>query len=128
MCVQADLSKVDRSVTPWVFLSLHRPVYSADASEYDSHRPGAPLATWLEPILQRHRVDLVVQGHVHCAERTQAQFNGTVVTAAVNEGPGAAANTYVVERLELVCACSSVCSMLCRRTFATCSVNFCILF
>jgi hypothetical protein len=92
--VQADLAKVDRSATPWVFLSLHRPVYSADASEFDSHKPGAPLATWLEPILQQHRVDLVVQGHVHCAERTQAQFNGTVITAAVNEGPGTAANTY----------------------------------
>ena len=46
--------------------------------------------------LQRHAVDIVLQGHVHCAERSQAQFNGTVVTAAVNEGSGTAANTYRV--------------------------------
>ncbi len=77
-----------------MILTLHRPVYSADSSEYDSHRPGAPLAKWLEPVCKAYSVDIVLQGHVHCAERTQAQFNGTVITAAGNEGNGTAANTY----------------------------------
>jgi hypothetical protein len=57
--LDADLAAVDRSVTPWVILSLHRPVYSADASEYDSHSPGGALARWLEPVGRAHKVRAV---------------------------------------------------------------------
>ena len=32
----------------------------------------------------------MLQGHVHCAERVHAQYNGTVVTLPVNEGAGPA--------------------------------------
>ncbi len=91
----ADLAAVDRSVTPWVFLSIHRPIYSTDEDEYGSHCPGGTFPTALEAILVAAKVDLVLQGHEHCAERTQAHINGTVVTAAVNQGNGTAANTYV---------------------------------
>ncbi len=93
--LQADLAAIDRTVTPWSFVSIHRPVYSSDADEYSSHCPGAALPMALEPLFVQYKVDLVLQGHEHCAERTQAHINGTVVTAAVNQGNGTAANTYV---------------------------------
>jgi hypothetical protein len=54
--LDADLAAVDRAVTPWIILSLHRPVYSADASEYDSHSPGGALARWLEPVGRAYKV------------------------------------------------------------------------
>ena len=93
--LQNDLQSVDRSVTPWVFVSLHRPIYSSDEDEYGSHCPGGVFAVNLEPLLVQNKVDLVLQGHEHCAERTQAHINGTVITAAVNQGNGTASNTYV---------------------------------
>jgi hypothetical protein len=94
----ADLAGVDRTVTPWLFVSLHRPVYSSDQDEYTSHCPGAPLATALEPLFAQHAVDLVLQGHEHCAERTHAIFNGTVVTPIVNGTyTNPAAPIYIVQ-------------------------------
>lgn len=92
--LEKDLSSVDRAVTPWVFVSLHRPIYSADQSEFPSHSPGGALANWLEPVCKTHKCDLMLQGHVHCAERIHAQFNGTVMTQPTNEGSGPASNTY----------------------------------
>jgi Icc-related predicted phosphoesterase len=44
----------------------------------------------LAAIMHDAQVDLVLQGHVHCAERVHAQYNGTVVTLPVNEGAGPA--------------------------------------
>lgn len=81
----ADLARVDRAVTPWVIVSLHRPVYSSDASEWPAHSPGCPLATALEPLLapaspSSVHVDLVIQGHMHCYERVHPVRNGSVVT------------------------------------------------
>jgi acid phosphatase type 7 len=94
----ADLAAVNRSVTPWVIVSLHRPVYSSDADEWPSHSPGGPLATALEPLLapaaasggsssSPPHVDLVIQGHMHCYERVHPVRNGTVVTPPT-PGPG----------------------------------------
>jgi hypothetical protein len=91
----ADLAAVDRATTPWVFVSLHRPVYSSDSDEYGSHCPGGTYPAALEAIFVKAKVDLVLQGHEHCAERTYAHINGTVVTRPVNQGNGTAANTYV---------------------------------
>ena len=49
------------------------------------------------------QVDLVLQGHVHCAERVHAQFNGTVVTLPVNEGAGPASQVCTAD-----CWCPSL--------------------
>ena len=45
--------------------------------------------------IDRDQVDLVLQGHVHCAERVHAQYNGTVVTLPTNEGAGPASQVRV---------------------------------
>ena len=63
--------------TPWVFLVLHRPIYSADSDE--NYAPPTGLSIALEPLLQKHAVDVVFQGHMHVGERSAAARNGTVV-------------------------------------------------
>jgi acid phosphatase type 7 len=77
--IKQDLASVDRTKTPWVIATLHRPVYSADTSEYDAHSPGCPLSVALEPLFLEAAVDLVLTGHEHCYERSASVFNGTVV-------------------------------------------------
>ena len=67
------------AATPWVFLVLHRPSYCSDTAGGDHYAPPTQLSIALEPLLQRHAVDVVWQGHMHCAERTAAVFNGSAV-------------------------------------------------
>jgi hypothetical protein len=86
--IEGALAAVDRSVSPWLFLSLHRPVYSVDNDETPSHMPGGPLSAALEPLLRKYAVDVVWQGHEHVYERTAAVFNGSV------QGLPDAAGTY----------------------------------
>ena len=67
------------AATPWVFLVLHRPIYCSDTAGGDHYAPPTSLSIALEPLMQKHSVDVVWQGHMHCAERTAAAFNGSVV-------------------------------------------------
>ena len=64
--LEADLAGVDRSLTPWVVLYGHRPMYCTntdrdDCTKYQTRtRTGLPLLGWwgLEPLLDKHGVDL----------------------------------------------------------------------
>ena len=107
-----DLAAVDRGVTPWLAVMLHRPVLSAAVLEWDNHCPGCPLSAALEPLFRNASVDVVIAGHIHrcarvCAskgapqahplccvtcsyEYTHAVYNGTVVTR-----PSPGTTTYV---------------------------------
>jgi len=87
--LNATLAATDRAVTPWLFVSLHRPVLSADDSEEGAHVPGCALSVALEPLFLAHAVDVVFQGHQHCYDRSASVFNGTVM------GLPDASNTYV---------------------------------
>merc|ERR1719469_690495 len=60
-----DLRQVDRRTTPWVVVTLHRPVYGSDSGFV-----GPYLAQFLEPALTQYRVNLVLTGHIHAYERT----------------------------------------------------------
>mmetsp|Transcript_26845 Transcript_26845/g.86318 ORF Transcript_26845/g.86318 Transcript_26845/m.86318 type:complete len:523 (+) Transcript_26845:29-1597(+) len=96
--IRADLARARsperRGVTPWVFLGAHRPIYSSDTSEWDSHRPGAPLQTSLDPILREFDVDLVLTGHMHCYERTHPVYNGTVMAMPTRDPATGDADVY----------------------------------
>jgi acid phosphatase type 7 len=70
-----DLSSVDRTMTPWVLVGGHRQLYSC-------HSRNNVLADALEPLLMQNRVDLVVVGHIHLAQRTCPIVNGTCVEEA----------------------------------------------
>lgn len=56
-----DLSK---STLPWKVVYLHRPLYSSGA-----HGSDTGLRTILEPVLNKHKVQLVLAGHDHNYER-----------------------------------------------------------
>jgi hypothetical protein len=57
--------------------------------------PHLDLWNWPPLMLQ---VDLVLQGHVHCAERVHPQYNGTVVALPTNEGAGPASQVCTALR------------------------------
>ncbi|GAA5845342.1 hypothetical protein JCM11251_008002, partial [Rhodosporidiobolus azoricus] len=71
--LKADLAKVDRSVTPWIIVQLHRPWYTSMSP------PAWPA--WqeaFEQIFYDYNVDIYFNGHVHTYERFYPMFNGTV--------------------------------------------------
>ena len=77
----ADLQFVNRSVTPWVLLMCHRPMYvnSAWRSGYNSDISMMnKLIKHLEPLLYRYKVNLAFYGHYHAVQRSSAVLNGTV--------------------------------------------------
>jgi len=75
-----DLKSVDRSQTPWVIVTFHRPIYCTDAGQYDSHSPGGALQTTLEPLMREYGVDVTFTGHMHCYERVHDVEDGDVKT------------------------------------------------
>jgi hypothetical protein len=97
--IQSQFAACNRSEYPWLFLSLHRPVYSVDADEVSSHMPGGALSVALEPLMRQYGVDVVFQGHEHISERTSAVYNGTTITSpdasGVYHSPGAP--IYIVQ-------------------------------
>ena len=60
----ADLQSVDRAITPWVVIEIHRPLYTNENWE-DQHRTALGLRYEFEDLLQEYEVDLVLAGHLH---------------------------------------------------------------
>ena len=67
------MSKVDRSVTPWLVFAGHRPMY-VDSTNDSPGGGDLPVATQLqaniEPLLKKYKVDLALWGHHHSYQRT----------------------------------------------------------
>eukprot|EP01083_Nonionella_stella_P235024 826877_1 len=64
-----DLENVNKTVTPWIILSIHRPLYVSQ--DYPSDLVVAThLIDELEPMLYKYNVDLVLTGHFHSYQRT----------------------------------------------------------
>ena len=70
----SELDHVDRSITPWLIVMLHCPLYS---TFHDHHREifMTDARVHLEPIFVRHRVNFVVAGHLHSYMRTVPTIN-----------------------------------------------------
>lgn len=51
----------------------------SDADQYDAHKPGCRLLVNLEPLLNKYKVDLVLNGHQHCYERTYPFYKDKVI-------------------------------------------------
>ncbi|KAJ0410582.1 hypothetical protein ATCC90586_007415 [Pythium insidiosum] len=78
--LEQDLAAVNRTVTPWVVVTVHRMMYSTKNGLDDDHRVGMHLREELEQLLMDHRVNLVlVAGHQHSYERTCAVYRGQCV-------------------------------------------------
>jgi len=77
--IDADLRSVDRSVTPWVIFSGHRPMYidSTDNSSVSSDQTVAHLLREnVEELLVKHGVDLALWGHHHSYQRSCPLYKG----------------------------------------------------
>lgn len=88
------LSNIDRSITPWVMVLMHNPLYDTfTGHRNERHRNTRALKT----LFAEHRVDLVVGGHDHSYMRThpvlhdQVDARGPVYivvgVGGSNEGP-----------------------------------------
>jgi len=70
-----DLAAVDRKLTPWVIVTMHRPAYNSQ--QYTSDRVvGQHIASHLDPVLLNHGVNLVLSGHYHSYHRSCAVTSG----------------------------------------------------
>ena len=92
--LDADLAAVNRSKTPWLIVSGHRPMY-IDSSYRDPTDGGSGdinvmenLIANVEPLLLKYNVDLFWAGHNHAYQRQCTCANGACV-----EKPDAT-NTY----------------------------------
>ena len=90
-----DLLSVNRTVTPWVIVSLHYPLYCTMGDCFCNYTAGSNCGSTtiglkaitsrfmkdaLEPLLVNNHVDLVITGHEHAYERTYP-VNNFVVTS-----------------------------------------------
>jgi Calcineurin-like phosphoesterase len=62
-----DLKNVDRSVTPWVVLETHRPLYEGESGEHwmSNTLVGEAMRGNVEDLLFDYDVDIVLGGHYH---------------------------------------------------------------
>merc|ERR1740130_2558684 len=59
-----DLAKVDRSKTPWVIVTAHRPAYNSEMYAGD-YNVSLNMARNLDNLLVKHKVNLFLAGHYH---------------------------------------------------------------
>ncbi len=86
---KSDLENVDRSITPWVIFSGHRPMYSSSDGINGLDLANGPWWPEVEQLLLKYEVDLCLWGHVHNAEVTCPLRNGTCAeTSSPNEYGG----------------------------------------
>ncbi|KJE92073.1 nucleotide pyrophosphatase/phosphodiesterase [Capsaspora owczarzaki ATCC 30864] len=71
-----DLASVDRSVTPWIFVSAHRPAYCSENYMGD-YNVSLYLRAALEPLMQQYKVNIFFSGHYHSFQATCPVMNGT---------------------------------------------------
>lgn len=65
----SELQGVNRTVTPWVLVTMHTPVYST----FDKHHHDLQIFAareHMEPLFVEYRVNVVFTGHIHAYQRT----------------------------------------------------------
>ncbi len=84
--LEADLASVNRSITPWVVLGGHRPMYvNSDWTEAVPESDGSvmdALIEHVEPLLWKYQVNVAFWGHNHVLQRQAAVFRRKVVQHA----------------------------------------------
>jgi hypothetical protein len=68
-------TRVNRARTPWVVAMFHVPFYSSNQVHW---KEGELFRPFIEPLLYKYGVDVILNGHVHSYERTFNVFNETL--------------------------------------------------
>lgn len=85
--LEKDLESVDRSLTPWLVVEIHRPVYNSEIYDWSGPIVTEGLQNEVEDLFHLHQVDLVLSGHYHSYFRS---CDGLFAYKCNNGGP-----TYV---------------------------------
>ena len=59
-----DLSSINRTITPWVVVEVHRPLYNSE-KYWTQDAVGLGMRNEIEELLYMNKVDLVLSGHYH---------------------------------------------------------------
>jgi len=78
-----DLDSVNRTLTPWIIVMGHRPMYSSSQNATGIAIVNGLWIPDVEDLLLQHKVDLCLWGHVHNAEQTCPIYRGK----CVDKGP-----------------------------------------
>ncbi|XP_041992872.1 probable inactive purple acid phosphatase 27 isoform X1 [Salvia splendens] len=70
-----DMGAVNRTTTPWLIFTGHRPMYSSSPRIPILPSVDNQFVEAVEPLLLANKVDLVLFGHIHNYERTCAVYN-----------------------------------------------------
>lgn len=81
--------ELSRCEAPWKFVCLHYAPYTSDDDDYGDTWTGGstlgdPTVRPILPLLERHRVDLVMFGHLHSYERMYPMKGGKLDAAGVH--------------------------------------------
>ena len=76
--LEHHMQEIDRDITPWVFVSIHRPLYSTMIVP-PQWAIEVTLRKTLEPLLAAHKVAVLFAGHEHTYERTCSLRSGECV-------------------------------------------------
>jgi len=76
---------VDRTVTPWLIVTIHRPALLSSAYSGDYAMMSA-IQRDLVPTLEAANVDLILSGHHHTYQRMCRFYRGKCVDAQDNKG------------------------------------------
>lgn len=66
--LKSDLSKVDKSTTPWIVVVIHAPWYNSNFA-HRGESASVDMKAAMEDLLYHAHVDIVFAGHVHAYER-----------------------------------------------------------
>lgn len=83
--LRRDLESVDRGVTPWLIVTMHRPLLIASDWQGDQD-VAASLQKELMPLMEAHGVDIVLYGHHHSYQRMCKFSKGECVPEDSSEG------------------------------------------
>ena len=70
--INTALPRVDRSLTPWLVVIFHTPLYTTFSNHYGELNPTVMKASGLRQVFENYKVNLVVSGHDHAYMRTKA--------------------------------------------------------
>ena len=83
MWLEADLAAVDRTLTPWVIVESHRPMYNIEDIPTNTN-VGIGMRNEFEHLLSRYHVDFLISGHYHSYMRS---CSGLYESKCNNGGP-----------------------------------------